>query len=95
MIRVVARDHIAPGKKAEALEIYRPLVERTRKEKGCIMYTLNENLEDPDCLCMIECWETDADLQAHMSTKEFKETVEKLRALTCEKTIANIYRDLL
>lgn len=95
MIRVVARDHVAPGKKAEAMEIYAPLIEKTRKEKGCIMYTLNESTADPDCLCMIECWETEADLQAHLSGKEFLETVAKLGALMCDKTGIDVYKDLL
>lgn len=95
MIRVVARDHLAPGKKAEALEIYRPLIEKTRSQKGCIMYTLNESTSDPNALCMLECWETEEDIQAHISDKEFIETVGKLSALFDQKTVIETYRDLL
>ncbi len=43
-IRVIAAMKLK-GDKAKAMEIVKPLIEATRKEKGCIMYELFEKVK--------------------------------------------------
>ena len=48
MIRVVCKAKLKPGVNVEEyLNVARKVVEETRKEEGCIMYTLNEDINDP------------------------------------------------
>ena len=49
------------------------LVEPTRKEKGCVEYTLYQDNENPSVFIFFEHWESQADLDAHMKSAHFKE----------------------
>jgi len=40
MLKVIARQHIRPGKMDEYLEAIRDLVDATRREPGCIEYSV-------------------------------------------------------
>ena len=58
MIRVVCKAKLKPGVNIEEyLNVARKVVEETRKEEGCIMYTLNEDVNDPSIMTNIEEWE--------------------------------------
>ena len=43
------------------------LVGPSRREKGCIRYELWRDNEDPTRFAMVEEWESDADLDAHLA----------------------------
>ena len=59
MIRVVLRQ-LKPGVNVEEyLILARKVVTETRKEKGCIMYTLHEDVKDPSIITTIEEWENE------------------------------------
>lgn len=49
------------------------LVEPTRKEKGCVEYTLYQDNENPSVFIFFENWESPTDLDAHMKSAHFKE----------------------
>jgi len=49
------------------------LVEPTRKEKGCVEYTLYQDNENPSVFIFYENWESPTDLDAHMKSAHFKE----------------------
>lgn len=57
------------------------LVEPTRNEKGCIDYTFYRDNEDESILMLYENWETEKDLQEHMSTARFKDTFERIEGM--------------
>ncbi|MDR1977627.1 MAG: antibiotic biosynthesis monooxygenase [Synergistaceae bacterium] len=66
MIVVTSTFKSLPGKRAEIVELSRPCVEATRKEKGCVRYELFLSGEDDVTLQFIEEW-TDLDsLRAHL-----------------------------
>ena len=55
MIKVVCKAKLKPGVKVEEyLIIAREVVSETRKEKGCITYTLYEDINDPTILTTLE-----------------------------------------
>ena len=49
------------------------LVEPTRKEKGCVEYTLYQDNDNPSVFIFYENWESQTDLDAHMKSPHFKE----------------------
>jgi quinol monooxygenase YgiN len=81
-IRVVARFQVRPDKVDEFIAAARRgLVEPTRKEPGCIAYDLCQDSRDPTQLAMIEEWETQQALDAHLAQPSLRETLAQLMPL--------------
>ncbi len=64
--KIEALEHEIENVKAEFLN----LVESTRKEAGCILYDLHQDLEDPALFIFYEIWEDKNALQTHMTNDE-------------------------
>lgn len=60
--------------KKEALE----LVENSRKEEGCIEYSLYEDKEKKSVLTFVEKWKDKTSIEKHESTEFFKNRINKL-----------------
>ena len=75
MIKVVAKGYFLEGKAEEAIKLYEELVEKTRKEEGCISYSLFRDIEDDSILTMIEEWESKDALDKHFKTEHFTRPV--------------------
>ncbi|MDR2179759.1 MAG: antibiotic biosynthesis monooxygenase [Synergistaceae bacterium] len=68
MIVVTSTFKSLPGKREKIIELARPCIETTRKEKGCIRYELFVSGDDSVTLQFIEEW-TDLDsLRAHLKS---------------------------
>jgi len=80
-LRVIARVKARPGKVNELVSLLSSLVEPTRKEPGCISYTLLQNNQDPTDLTLVEEWKNNAALESHFATTHFKEAMTKLPSL--------------
>ncbi|MDR1571574.1 MAG: antibiotic biosynthesis monooxygenase [Clostridiales Family XIII bacterium] len=93
-VKVVARERLQSGKKDAALEIFREMVELTRKEKGCIAYSLHESAEDPDVIAMIEAWESQEALKAHLESEHFKRLIPQVGALVAEPSRIEVFKEL-
>ncbi len=64
------------------------LVSFSFRDKGVIDYDLYKSQSNDDRYMIIETWETEEDLKAHMETEHFKRLVpelEKYSTLTLEK----------
>ncbi len=83
MIRVLATVRVAEGRRDEILTIFHEIIPITRQEAGCHQYQLHENTADPRELCMIEEWESDAHLDAHLAAPHMQAAFPKLIAC-CE-----------
>ena len=74
MIHVVATVTVKPGRMADALALYRPLVRAVEAEKGCRQYRPTVDVDlglptqrlDPDRIVVTERWETIEDFRAHL-----------------------------
>jgi len=77
-LRVIARVKARPGKVNGLLSVLTSLVEPTRKEPGCISYTLLQNNEDPTDFALVEEWQSSTVLQSHFGAKHFKDALVKL-----------------
>ena len=94
MIKVVCKIKLKPGVKAdEYIQMAREVVTETRKEKGCITYTINEDINDPTILAMLEEWENEETLNLHNESEHVLRIVPELRKLR-ESTELNIYKEV-
>lgn len=94
MIKVVAKAKLKPGVKVEEyLRIAREVISETRKEKGCITYTLHMDINDPTILTMLEEWENEEALRQHNQSEHVLKIVPELRKLR-ESSEINLYKEL-
>jgi quinol monooxygenase YgiN len=78
-VRVVARFQVRPDRLEEFVAAARAgLVEPTRKEHGCIAYDLCQDRSDPTCFAMIEEWETQEALDAHLAQPSLRAALARL-----------------
>jgi quinol monooxygenase YgiN len=93
MIKVVAKQSVKAGKLEEFLPIAKRLVEETnKKDAGCIKYEMYQDLSDPLIVTVMEEWESDAALDAHMKSAHFQSLIPDIGAL-CEKPAdINLYK---
>jgi quinol monooxygenase YgiN len=71
MIKVVAKANYYEDKVEDAIKLYEELVKETRKENGCISYSLFKDTKDPSILTMIEEWESQEALDLHIKSNHF------------------------
>jgi quinol monooxygenase YgiN len=50
----------------------RPILGPTRVKPGCISAACYQDPDDPDTLALIEEWETQSDLEAHIRSDEYR-----------------------
>ena len=83
MIHVVARMELNPGCQEKMLEIMRNLVPVFRAENGCITYNpCIDNDDNQSYLTIVEAWESEAHLKAHLDSAHmaaYREAVKDLR----------------
>ncbi|MDE6335708.1 MAG: antibiotic biosynthesis monooxygenase [Muribaculaceae bacterium] len=64
------------------------LVEFSLRDKGCIGYDLYESQTNDDRMMIVETWESEEDLKAHMESEHFRRLVPELQkysTMTLEK----------
>lgn len=94
MIYIVSIKTISTENKATFLKMAEELVACTRKEAGCLEYTLTANPENENMLVYIERWESQAHLDAHMQSEHMLRLRPTMTDL-CEKTELLILKDAL
>ena len=57
------------------------VVEPTRRESGCISYTLLQNRTDPADFAFVEEWVSDAAIDAHLASEHVKRALAELTGL--------------
>jgi quinol monooxygenase YgiN len=80
-IIVVGSFKARPGKEAEALEAFKELVEPTHREDGCVLYALNQGIDDPRELAFVERWSSREAHDAHMEAPHIKAIFERVEDL--------------
>ena len=80
-IRIVAKVVANPDSVDQVCSILSDLVEPTRQESGCISYELLQNRTDPTDFTFVEEWETDAAIDAHLTSKHIRDALMKLPGL--------------
>jgi quinol monooxygenase YgiN len=57
---------VDPGRRAEFLEGRLESIGASRKDRGCLEYTMSADAVDPGLVRLFEMWTSLADLQAHV-----------------------------
>ena len=60
------------------------LVEATQAEPGCIMYSLNRGLQEPNVFVTVEKWESPEALQAHLGSPHIQTALARTGELLTE-----------
>lgn len=94
MIVVSAKNTAMPGMREKFIQAAQAPTAATRKEKGCIRYTLYASAENEVDLLCFEIWETTEDLANHLSSAHMREffAVQKDQGLLdMEKKVVTKY----
>ena len=96
MIKVTAVNFLKEGCVEEFLSIATALVEKTNAlDKGCIKYELCKDISDPLRYVMLEEWEDQASLDAHMKSGHFVELVPKMGGCAVKPTEISVLEKVL
>ena len=90
-LRVIARVKARAYKVDELRSVLGSLAELTRKESGCISYSLLQNDEDPTDFALVEEWENKQALESHIAAKHFRDAQAKLAGLVAAKADIRLY----
>lgn len=90
-MRVVANIHANLEQAQEVKDILVGLIEPTRREAGCILYELLQDLEDPAEFCFVEEWESGPHLEAHLKTAHFLSAAAALEGKVSRPTDIKSY----
>ena len=93
-LKVIAKITALEGKENDLQEVLIKLIEPTRKEAGCISYTLLNNLVDKTEYTFYEEWETGKDLEAHMQSAHFQKAVSSLDGLIASEPEIKQYHSI-
>ena len=86
--KVVAKRECLETVKAELIKLIAP----TRKEEGCLEYTLHQDSQDPSVFIFYENWSSEACLNGHMQSTHFKDYVCAVDGLLEEKVVNKMTR---
>ncbi|AKN30381.1 antibiotic biosynthesis monooxygenase [Clostridium carboxidivorans P7] len=94
MIRIISKNTLKDGKRDEFLKITKELIEKTRKEDGCIAYHLFEDINNPLILTFVEDWRDEEAIKNHNNTEHFKRIVPQFGDLRVGKSDLNKYTEV-
>ena len=73
-----------PGREDEMAELLGGMCAPSRAEAGCIFYNLYRSTDEAGAFHFIECWKSQAALDAHREEPHYKNFREKLPDLLAE-----------
>lgn len=92
MITIISDNIIAEQKQQLFISIVEKITQQSRKEKGCISYTVHQNTQNPLHYCIIEQWEDENAIAYHNNTEHFKTLVPQMRECRTEQRQVNHFR---
>lgn len=65
---VLARARVQPGRESDTEAALRANAEESRREEGCVSYTVLRGSGDPQLFITVERWRSRSDADLHMKT---------------------------
>ena len=87
MIKVIAHFYIKPEFVEKTESLFKELVEKSRKDKGCISYELFEVEGDTGHMVFIETWKDKNALDAHSKTEHFVRIIDELTTMSYTEAV--------
>lgn len=78
---VIARARVHPGREPEAEAALNANAAESRKEAGCVSYSVLHGLQEPQLFMTYERWRSQADFTAHMSMPYTQALLQAIGAL--------------
>jgi quinol monooxygenase YgiN len=72
MVHSTIRMEMSTGSMREALEILRPIVERTRVEPGCISCRIYRDVAQEKMIMIEEIWSSQEKLEQHLCSSDYQ-----------------------
>ena len=94
-LRVIARATIKADKVEEAKAVFCAIVAPTRAEAGCIQYDLLQNQSKPEDFAIVEEWESQEHLDAHLESAHVADMLSKLPDLADGPPDVQLYDEVL
>ena len=91
MVIVLARLSVNPQRQAEFIEMARPVIAATRREKGNISYTLYKSTENERDLIYVEEWESKNDLARHSQSEHLQKFKKERAGMMAGETSVKVY----
>lgn len=85
MVKVIADDFIKEEFLSTVTPLYQELIALTRKEQGCLEYTLFIDESDNTHLVFVETWTDSAALKAHMASEHFTRLIPQIAQYQAKK----------
>jgi quinol monooxygenase YgiN len=86
--KVVAKREFIETAKTELLKLIAP----TRKEEGCLEYTLHQDNQDPAVFIFYENWSSEACLARHMESAHFISYIRAIDGMIKDKAVHKMTR---
>ena len=93
MIKIIAKNPVKQENKSKFIETAKELIEKSRKEEGCISYSLYEST-DGKYLTFIEEWKDEKAIESHNNSPHFKSIVPKLGELIDGEMDVVLYKEI-
>ena len=94
MIKLISRRIIRP----ECIETFEALaselVRESKREPGCLSYSLNRSRSDARLHLFLECWADQAAIDAHNASAHFQRIVPQFAALTEERLPLEVFTEI-
>lgn len=95
MLRIVATNYIISEKREIFLSLVKPLIEKSRKEEGCLGYCLFEDIKEANTFTFIEDWKDQEAINSHRITSHFNDYVPQIKSFASREPIINIYSEVI
>ncbi|MDJ0691334.1 MAG: putative quinol monooxygenase [Xenococcaceae cyanobacterium MO_188.B32] len=90
-VRIVAHLVSLPEKVNELKSLLAPLIEPTRREKGCIQYKILQNREILNHFTLVEEWENQTLFEQHIASEHIQTVSDRINSLLAEKPNVGFY----
>ena len=81
MILVTGHIDFDPARRDDLLAALEPLIKGSLADPGCLQYTFSADFENPGRVHVVEQWESDELMQAHMGTPHFAEFGQAMQSI--------------
>ena len=78
MIHILANFEVKNDKLSNFIKLCNELIEKSRAEKGCVSYHLQQNTERENHLVFVEEWKSNETIEKHNSSEHFTRIVPLL-----------------
>jgi quinol monooxygenase YgiN len=92
---VVVTLRAKPGKEEEMAAAFTAGSAETHQEDGCLLYAMHQRVDDPAAFAIVECWASQAHLDAHLALPKVKDLIATLDGLAEAQPAFGIYSALL